>query len=112
MQDRPDWIPYEKFKDQPQGTIYGVVAADRSAGRYVWIYLKHSSKFFRCNNINGAYEKAKKLIAYHEICDQIEFLEDIKYAEDKKRKMQRKKSVAKVKIPNQENKKNKLKKAA
>lgn len=46
--------------------IYGIVAANREKGRYVWIYLYSHNRIWRCHSIPGAYKIIEKLKEYNE----------------------------------------------
>lgn len=55
------------FSDSEKARVYGVVAADRSKGRYVWIYLFCFHHLWHCHSISDAYKIVEKIKAYREL---------------------------------------------
>lgn len=54
------WLP-QHYQDKAYPEIYGVVAANQSDGRYVWIYLYYRHHLWKCNDIRKAYDIIEKI---------------------------------------------------
>jgi|GEM_PF-4526566 len=60
------WLPciYER---ESFSKIYGVIAADNSNGRYVWVYLYYRNHIWKCHNIRKAFEIEDKIKKHNEV---------------------------------------------
>lgn len=54
------WLPCV-YDNETYLKIYGVVAADRSEGRYVWIYVHYRHHIWKAHSIRHAYEIENKI---------------------------------------------------
>ena len=63
------WLPCV-YETNAYSQIHGVVAADRSEGRYVWIYVFYRHHIWKCYNIRFAYELIEKIKEYNKLEEQ------------------------------------------
>ncbi|GAA4460346.1 hypothetical protein GCM10023093_02820 [Nemorincola caseinilytica] len=63
--------------------IYGMIAANQSNGRYVWIYLYYWNKIWKCNNLESAFEFINKYREYYKLHEEKELY--LRKAESKRK---------------------------
>lgn len=47
--------------------IFGVQAADKTRGKYVWVYLYHRHRLIKCRNLTDAYAKVRLINENNEL---------------------------------------------
>jgi hypothetical protein len=55
------------YERDASSKIYGIVAADKSNGRYVWVYLYYRHHIWKCNTIRQALEIEDKIKKHNEL---------------------------------------------
>ncbi|MEZ4723009.1 MAG: hypothetical protein R2813_14130 [Flavobacteriales bacterium] len=58
------WLGHSYYEYR-NAEIYGIVAADRHRGRYVWVYLYYGHHLWKCHDVKQAFDLANKIKAYN-----------------------------------------------
>jgi hypothetical protein len=73
--DLIDLIHVKSLYNVNEIKIFGVQAADKTKGKYVWIYLYHRYRLIKCKNLMDAYDKVRLINENNELEIKIDKLE-------------------------------------